>query len=353
MKGFKILLSTIMMSMVMACQVDTLQIKPEITVDVTEDKKESTDDIVSVPTKKSGQLSMVAVKESGFSRSSSRSCGLERVNSISRADATGDIIDTTSDEINFLDDSDYAFGAIKGSKRFYFMLKNSGDYDIINIVLSTSNPAFQIFPKTIAKIEPFATATSVPIITVDVLHGTVLEGVGFASLLPKGLNVSEILINGDTKDAEGLPAVTTVDIDMSVFGLVADVEFLADDNTCDLTKATEFNSEIVNMIHPITGNSVKYINIYSPNAKLRNTGNTPVTYTVMTFYKDTAEYITVLNKTLNIGEEDVITLIPSGANAFHCVILVNTVNVVYNVEKFGSIMNGILGINPVYLIPEM
>ncbi|OQC45367.1 MAG: hypothetical protein BWX59_01285 [Bacteroidetes bacterium ADurb.Bin028] len=322
MKLFKLLITAIMIASIISCVVESIN---------DHETKKAT-------IKKISSFELIVIKESTYGQMNSMMPSASVV-TMTRTDNSGDVV-------KYLDDSDYAFGAIRGSKRFYFILKNSGDYDITNIQISSTNPAFNVFPKTISRLEPFSTAISVPIITVEAIHGTVLEGVGAVDLLPMGINVTSLNIDGTTKDFNGEAIGTQFTSTMSVYSLVANVDIKVDGVQFDLSTVAYI------LQHPSTGINVYNYNWTTQNISFVNTGNVTIEFQVLPFYPDQGQPYEkkMFNEgdTINISEY----IYYIGENYYACAIIFNTLNVVYDGNKFYFAMNGKIGFNPVLCIQE-
>jgi hypothetical protein len=140
----------------------------------------------------------------------------------------------------------FDFGSLKGSRDFYFILENTGESAIENVVLTSSNPAFAVMPSAISVIEPASGDSAdvglLPVVRIGVNHGTSLEGVGFTELLPPGENVALITISGTTAEDDevidvGLEVTLTVDAQILDLDLFCDEE-LIEFETSDATFGT-------------------------------------------------------------------------------------------------------------------
>ena len=128
----------------------------------------------------------------------------------------------------------FDLGNLKASKSFYFILSNSGDTSITNITIESNNANFEVFPKSIDKLEPAGQSNIVPLLELGVIHGNRLNGVGFQSLLPMGDNTVKVTIKGKTIGENGEEDVT-LEADIKLFAEVMDVEFYLNDIKVDLT----------------------------------------------------------------------------------------------------------------------
>jgi hypothetical protein len=126
----------------------------------------------------------------------------------------------------------FDLGSLKGSRDFYFLLGNTGETAIENIVLTSSNDAFAVTPGEISALEPTADASYdvglLPVIRVSVNHGTALEGIGFTDLLPPGENSAVITVSGTTVE-EDAEIDVGLDIEMTVDAQILDLALYCDD----------------------------------------------------------------------------------------------------------------------------
>jgi len=97
--------------------------------------------------------------------------------------------------------SEFLLGDLKASKEFFFLLSNGGDNPIVDIKLKTDNPLFTIVPETISSLSGKSSAVNdnfIPLISLGILHGTRLNGVGYTDLLPMDENSATLTITGKT-----------------------------------------------------------------------------------------------------------------------------------------------------------
>lgn len=96
--------------------------------------------------------------------------------------------------------TDFDLGDLKASREFYFLLGNAGETSITDINLTTDNPKFILSPTSIGSIDGTKSGTSniIPLVSLGVIHGVQLNGVGFTELLEMGEHSSVITITGKT-----------------------------------------------------------------------------------------------------------------------------------------------------------
>lgn len=94
-------------------------------------------------------------------------------------------------------DVDINFGCFFQSGTRYGQLSNNTNYELTEINITSSNPAFDISPSYIASMgAPNKSTGMTPIIRFSILHGTPLNTLGTESTMPRGANTSTITITG-------------------------------------------------------------------------------------------------------------------------------------------------------------
>ena len=156
---------------------------------------------------------------------------------IQQANGLAKVISKQSDSsVNIID-------SIRSSRSFYYLLKNVGEAPITDIKISSSNTAFDISPKSIEKlISETITSTDaslVPIIRLDITHGYAINGTGWKGLLKQGINTCTLMITGNTTSHSGKDTIVTLQVDLSVFALIAELTFKADGETLDMSEKNE------------------------------------------------------------------------------------------------------------------
>jgi hypothetical protein len=95
----------------------------------------------------------------------------------------------------------FSLDTIKSSRSFYFLISNSGQSDITDIAMTTDNSNFIVTPKTIPLISGINSKnnpTLNQVFSIDVIHGTMINGIGSARFLNMGYNYCNINIQGKT-----------------------------------------------------------------------------------------------------------------------------------------------------------
>jgi len=167
----------------------------------------------------------------------------------------------------------FELGDLKASKEFYFLLTNGGETPVFDIQLSTDNTHFVVTPEEISQLntEDSENNEMIPLISLGILHGTQLNGVGLTDLLPMGENTATLtitgktLIDGDTVDLES-------SFNISIDAKVMDISIYCNDEEIDLLNPTG-----VGVFGSYGGlGTIRYY--YSPNdtITIENTGNVAV-----------------------------------------------------------------------------
>lgn len=168
--------------------------------------------------------------------------------------------------------NEFALGDLKASKEFYFLLSNSSDKPIFDINLKTDNSQFNILPESISSLPENNSDDNnsfLSLITLGIVHGKQLNGVGYTNLLPMGKNSAKLTITG--KIIEGADTIETE----------SDFSFEIDAKVMDI-KLTESGAEI-DLLKPagaITsqklGEILRYYNVKSKTINIANTGNVDI-----------------------------------------------------------------------------
>ncbi len=91
----------------------------------------------------------------------------------------------------------------KSSVADYFIMQNTGGYNITNMTIVTNNSQFYFTPSVIPVIPPSSTSSWIQVLKLSVIHGVELDGVGYANLLPMGENTATAQITATTTNAQG------------------------------------------------------------------------------------------------------------------------------------------------------
>jgi len=210
------------------------------------------------PTLQPGQLQLVSEGASaGLAKTSTDSVkGLAKVSR------------TSDSSVTYTFDLDTA----KASVQTFFLLENIGDEDVQNIVLTTNNPSFYFSPSTIALLHPSKSLAVQQIITLNVIHGTPLNGVGTAPLLPAGVNIATATLTATTTDAHSDTLTLSQSAQLKIFAQVMDVQAYDDSTPLDLSQPS---GSMKGPGVPVQ-DWIPYYAITSGICKLVNTGNVPI-----------------------------------------------------------------------------
>ncbi len=173
-------------------------------------------------------------------------------------------------------DLDFSLGTIKASREFYFLITNGGDEPIVDIQLTTGDEAFIISPDRIESL-PGRTGTDdldhptvIPILTLGVLHGLQLNGVGYTDLLEMGSNSSYIYISGKTLD-QGETITIADEFTIGINACVMDIALSCYGSELDLT---EWDGAVSSNMGGL--GFVRYYKVYEDQVEIKNTGNVDI-----------------------------------------------------------------------------
>jgi hypothetical protein len=173
-------------------------------------------------------------------------------------------------------EADFFLGNLKASREFYFLLSNGGDTPIFNINLQTGDDAFIISPDYIETlpgkiIRDAADPAIIPLLTLGIIHGTQLYGIGFTDLLEMGSKSSKIQISGKTIDGQDTIPLEE-EFFIEVFAQLMDIEISYSGNLLDLTKWSGAVSSNLGGL-----GFVRYYKINTDQIRISNTGNVELT----------------------------------------------------------------------------
>jgi len=170
----------------------------------------------------------------------------------------------------------FSLGDVKASKEFFFILSNGGENPIFDIMLKTNNPAFTIMPENISILNgKSSTGNDIlyPLITLGVIHGTQLNGVGYTELLPLNENDAILTITGKTIEGKDTIDLKS-DFNFTVNAKRMDINLYNDGNLIDLLNPQGTASFSINFGG--LGNIRLYTVTSSGNIRLENTGNVDI-----------------------------------------------------------------------------
>ena len=169
-------------------------------------------DPISADGSQVGQLQLVAMK------------GLHKVSTSTR---------TTDTSTSYMFDLDTANSSIEQ----YFLLQNTGNYDVKHVTLTTNNSHFYFSPSEIDVVSPSKTAPILQLVKLYVIHGIGLNGVGPDSLLPMGSTIATARLSGSTTNFHHDSIGISQEAQVKVYAKVLDVAFVREDLTSlDMSK---------------------------------------------------------------------------------------------------------------------
>lgn len=173
--------------------------------------------------------------------------------------------------------TEFLLGDLKASKEFYFILSNGGDEPIYNVSFESSNPAFQVYPQMIKELPGSKTNNYIlPLVSLSVIHGTRLNGVGYANLLNMDLNSSTITVKGKIVENEDSTEIKTV-FTFRLNAKIMDVSMFDNGKEIDITKPSGSVSSNLGGL-----GFVRFSMISSNNLTIKNTGNVPIKISTIT-----------------------------------------------------------------------
>lgn len=165
----------------------------------------------------------------------------------------------------------FSLGDIKASKEYYFILSNGGDNPIYDVEFKSDNPAFKVFPEKINELAGAKTVNNlIPLISLNVIHGTQLNGIGYTNLLPMNINSATITISGKIiENGDSVKIASTYSF--KVNAKVMDVGIFAGDQEIDLTKPFASTSSNLGGL-----GFIRLYNVSSNKLTFKNTGNVDI-----------------------------------------------------------------------------
>jgi hypothetical protein len=173
----------------------------------------------------------------------------------------------------------FDLGDLKASMQYSFILVNGGDQPIFDIVLNTDKPAFTISPGAIsllegnARLDKTSSSGFIPLISLGVIHGTHINGVGFTDLLPKGINTSLLKITGKTIDGNDTIKINS-EFELAVNAKVMDIKLYVNNSEIDLTKNYNGWSTTLGGL-----GFMRSYNVRADSLAIENTGNVDINLT--------------------------------------------------------------------------
>ncbi len=167
--------------------------------------------------------------------------------------------------------TEFSLGDLRASKEFYFLISNGGENPIYNINLRTDHIQFAVTPENISMLagsNSVGNDNIIPLISLGILHGTQLNGVGYTDLLSKGENSAILTLTGKTiEDGD------TIDLESS-FGFKVNAKIM------DISLYS--NGQEINLLNPTSvgmfGNhgTLRYYRATSDSIEIKNIGNVDI-----------------------------------------------------------------------------
>lgn len=197
----------------------------------------------------------------------------------------------------------FSLGDIKASKEYFFILSNGGDEPIYDVEFSSDNPAFKIFPEKISELPGAGKSNSmIPLLSLNVIHGIQLNGIGYTNLLPMNLNSATITITGKTTEDGNIVEVSSA-FSFNVNALIMDIVLTKDSKEVDLYTPSAFVSSNLGGL-----GFVRLFNISSGKTTLKNNGNVDIS--VVAYAQDPLNYQMVKSEPDTLQKGNSIDLTP-------------------------------------------
>jgi len=132
----------------------------------------------------------------------------------------------------------FDLGSIKGSTAFYFLLYNIGSTPITDVALSIADTDFTVYPTAMDTLIPGGDVGMLPVVKVIAFHGTPFEGIGYRSLMNKGLNTATFRVSGITKTLQGKDTAVTLFARLDIQALVMDFKLFGQTGSVNFANPT-------------------------------------------------------------------------------------------------------------------
>jgi hypothetical protein len=209
----------------------------------------------------------------------------------------------------------FDLGEIKSTKSFYFLLLNVGDMSIYDVILSSDNPNFQIFPTKISYLGSLKNISVIdsnlifPIITIGIEHGKRLNGYGNGTLLNMGENSATITIKGKTIQNNDT-ILLSINPSLIANAKIMDIKIYIDDQEINLSNP---NGSLVSDIRAIGTVPYYLIDFINKSIKIENIGNTQIEVQALGNSADTINLDPNSNSIIsNITGPTILQNMPSG-----------------------------------------
>lgn len=189
--------------------------------------------------------------------------------------------------------TEFKLGDLKASKEFYFILSNGSNHSIFDVTFESTNPAFKVYPEKITELPSSRTNQNmIPLISVNAIHGTRLNGVGYTDLMPMNMNYSEIKITGKIVEHCDTILVQST-FKFSVNAKIMDVTISNNNSEIDLTNS----GTIVCSMGTFRGYELP-----TPNITIKNIGNVDINYSIYTDKNATGKYEKGTTQQIKVNE---------------------------------------------------
>lgn len=199
------------------------------------------------------------------------------------------------------DASEIFLDTIKSSRSFNFTISNSGQYDITDVTITADNENFIVSHTSIPLIQGTDSEKVLnQVISIDVLHGTMIHGYGFNDFLDKGDNFCNLSIQGKSFNGDSIIAISLY-AKIKVYAKIMSItvyqgRFIYDLSIPDrhLSGGDPFSIEEMDIFQYFTIN---------PPVTIKNTGNVGIELTMASFDIDRSIIQTAVippNDTLNL-----------------------------------------------------
>lgn len=136
--------------------------------------------------------------------------------------------------------TDFDLGDLKASREFYFILGNSGENPITDITIETNDSRFIVSPHSISTLPGVnSNGTIIPLVSLSVVHGVQLNGVGFTDILEMGEHLIVLTIKGKTIENE-TPIDLVSEFTFKLNAKVMDIQLFDGNNEIDLTNPSVY-----------------------------------------------------------------------------------------------------------------
>jgi hypothetical protein len=174
----------------------------------------------------------------------------------------------------------FDLGDLKNSKDFYFILSNGGEKPIFDIALATDNRQIGVSPANISVIPGTESAGSndiIPLIALEAVHGTQLNGVGYTGLLPMGENRVKLSVTGKTLDGNDTLNLSS-EFFFNLAAKVMDISLVYDGKEIDLVNPI---GAFTGVINPGIIDFIPNYLLFTDSVRIQNIGNVDINLTVV------------------------------------------------------------------------